>query len=722
MARRTFSHQSSQRPPQLLPQRPPNLPTLLFLPPPMSGRRQPSTAQRRRPSKFRPRFQNPAPLPSMDQFRLDHILATVLPGEAAAVGDALQRTNGNYQQDLRAEVRRALAIEQRIQNKNIRAVRRAHQLAKQWHGRHSQLARLAAPAGGPPARCTNTGLGAEIRTLLAQSQAVSCKAADLMVRLARVGAQVGEATGRGCGPDPAKYPCLSRLMGLRGRGVPGVLAFGTMEGCGGKGGVDGGAGAGGDAFGRARASAGAFGPGAGLGRSERSTDPETFKRSAGPEAEGAAPESSKSSTGPETFERSTNPETSNSSTGRETFKRSMDPEMFERSMDLELFERSTNPDPLDRSMKPATFYRSTNSEPLECSTDPETSIRSSDPEGADPEPLPSLDPESLIHPTDPDAFERFMDANIARYRRQKAGRHADSHSFRLEHDTRPSARPAKNPLRLLSAGQVGLPNLLMKLAPLLGAVDSLKYLFLPRNSAATVLETPQLSLHKKLRIKVAPTLPPPGANAACGCRPTAAPEPHSASDAHSETDPDSEPALGSSSSSDDGSGPDAAPSHISETNGYYQALESRMKLRLKKRRRRLPGGPGRGLDRSPTPRHWPLHRVLQPKQSILKLARSRAAGRNGVLVAGVEAPAAVLAASLDLQYTASPRASFVDERAVLGTILQGPVCPGRAPEAGPGGGGSGQPHVAPSAEEAPLSGHSQESVSQAMGKLKSLMI
>ncbi|KAF7999123.1 hypothetical protein HF325_006655 [Metschnikowia pulcherrima] len=163
--------------------------------------------------KFKPRFHNPDPLPSVSEFRLDHILAKALHQESTQVCESLMKVSDNYQQDLKREIRKALAIEQKIQNKNIHAIKRAHKLTKQWQNTRKEFSRNMNSASENRKNCKvnkrgNTALGSDIDLLLTQSIDVSSHVKSLAVRMA----QLSRNRGGNGKPDQAKCPNLNRFI------------------------------------------------------------------------------------------------------------------------------------------------------------------------------------------------------------------------------------------------------------------------------------------------------------------------------------------------------------------------------------------------------------------------------------------------------------------------------------------------------------------------------
>lgn len=288
--------------------------------------------------------------------------------------------------------------------------------------------------------------------------------------------------------------------------------------------------------------------------------------------------------------------------------------------------------------------------------------------------------ESESEELDPQAFELLIDSSISKYRVQQEAKKQDLELLTLN-DTQ--SRRSRNPIRLLS---------LTPMKPHLQA-EALKLPFVTSKLNATVVETPHLSLHKKLRIASFPTKN----GGACVCHPDDSPAKQAlaatlfkqgnstpteidgddvwtSSGLHTETDDNDDLEFNTSNSSDpdSSSGSDVASS--AQANGLYAFL--RKELQMKKRRSRRNRPPRVRESTSPTPKHHPSHRTLKPKQLILKI---RPEGLN-LRSAGTGSPPHVLLAlspaiseKFDLAYRASPRASFVNDHVVVGQILSADI-------------------------------------------------
>lgn len=326
------------------------------------------------------------------------------------------------------------------------------------------------------------------------------------------------------------------------------------------------------------------------------------------------------------------------------------------------------------------------------------------------------------------AFERLIDMNVQKYR-EKQLRRQSLDLFPLS-----TTLPVRqgNPLRLLySASQ--LENDADKLDH-----ETLRSPFVLTKSVATVSETPLTSLHKKLRINALPMkyllL------RSCECRESLAhkalvaslsDEDLQSSESHSErtgngntNNGESEGDKYSNGNGDkldgvpDGSAfsdintPEEANSAANtgsttkhttiisaaiassdsdlrwtsssgsstdsdadiQSNGYYLSL--RKDLRSKRKRQNRPNLVFRS-ESSPTPKHQPSHRILRPKQSILKMQGKRIGisgpGGIGASSAGELVKSAgfseLMEMHVDTPYRASPRGSFVNGFSAVGVIL-----------------------------------------------------
>lgn len=81
-------------------------------------------------------------IPSIDEFRLNNILSTVLKDESKQVTESLLQVVSNYQEDLRTEVKRKISIEQKIQYKNISIAKLTYNLHKLLEQKNKKLSKL----------------------------------------------------------------------------------------------------------------------------------------------------------------------------------------------------------------------------------------------------------------------------------------------------------------------------------------------------------------------------------------------------------------------------------------------------------------------------------------------------------------------------------------------------------------------------------------------------
>lgn len=235
----------------------------------------------------------------------------------------------------------------------------------------------------------------------------------------------------------------------------------------------------------------------------------------------------------------------------------------------------------------------------------------------------------------PEDFELLVDLNVSKYRAKQLARETP-----------------KNPLRLLYSTLALANSNMLKAAP----DDTFKNPFVTAKSIATVLLTSQLSHHKKLRINAVPVNQRPApteglSQAQCQCE---LPAKIALAATLLKTQPEEE--LWSSQvelelDAVQWSSSDSSLEEATETDRYYLALRA---ARPKRRRPRKD---------SPSPMHQPSHRTLQPRGSILKIAKPCAL----VLTPVLSIP------DIDTPYRASPRALFVTDFAAIGEILGGPV-------------------------------------------------
>ncbi|KAM9902210.1 hypothetical protein OXX79_004083 [Metschnikowia pulcherrima] len=676
----------------------------------MTGVANPQGTRGAHSSKFKPRFHNPDPLPSVSEFRLDHILAKALHQESTQVCESLAKVSDNYQQDLKREIRKALAIEQKIQNKNIHAIKRAHKLTKQWQNTRKEFSRNMNSAGENRKNHNfnkrgNSALGSDIDNLLTQSIDVSGHVKSLAVRMA----QVSRKRGGNGKPHQAKCPNLNRLLN-------------------------------------------SLDPPDSLDPNQMQNEPNGTKLD-GP-LEGSLPQEGTENGMEEAAPKNDHTESVKGVTGEliEPITDSPDgnSQPFQRadihvgtSQALSQKDASQNSPKahIGNALQAMRSKDNRESDFLEGSSSAGHENGNSGP----------VNDDTVM---DTDAFELFMDTSIAKYRERKDERSRSFSSFSLEKNGS-LRKSARNPLRLLSSGSLASGHSI-KSSPYIEQDDPLKYSFLPRKSAATVLETPEMSLHKKLRIKVLPSPAKSPKDDACICQQTdpeisseqdefaksgessdtnkthnitedaaktqdPSEDVWSSSEAPTEAESSSDNSMASSSS--DESSSDSNDGHISETNSYYVSLRSQMKRKSRKKQKNTTDL-AYSKESSPSRKHQPSHRVLQPKQSILKLGRAK--------ISNSEARAEIsdIVNNEESQYMASPRASFVNENSVVGMILHVSEDTGKSPKDDTSEGSDGRKSDqnlsrGSSCSASPnqsSSSEGKEDMSQAMGKLRSLII
>ncbi|KAM9914400.1 hypothetical protein OXX69_000675 [Metschnikowia pulcherrima] len=661
-------------------------------------------------SKFKPRFHNPDPLPSVSEFRLDHILAKALHQESTQVCESLMKVSDNYQQDLKREIRKALAIEQKIQNKNIHAIKRAHKLTKQWQNTRKEFSRNMNSASENRKNCKvnkrgNTALGSDIDSLLTQSIDVSSNVKSLAVRMA----QLSRKRGGNGKPDQAKCPNLNRL--LNSLDPPDSLDPNQMQN---------------------------EPNGTKLDVPLKGSLPQEWRENG---MEEAAPKNEHTGSVKGVKEEERGPFADSPDGNSQPFPRADIHVGTSQALSQKDASQNSPKAHIGNALQAMRNKDNRESDFLEGSSSAGHKNRNSGP----------VNDDTLM---DTDAFELFMDTSIAKYRERKDERSRSLSSFSLEKNGS-LRKSARNPLRLLSSGSLASGHSI-KSSPYIEQDDPLKYSFLPRKSAATVLETPEMSLHKKLRIKVLPSPAKSPKDDACICQQTdpeisseqdelaKSGEPSdtnktlnitedaaktqnpnedvwSSSEAPTEAESSSDNSMASSSS--DESSSDSNDGHISETNSYYVSLRSQMKRKSRKKQKNTTDL-AYLKEPSPSRKHQPSHRVLQPKQSILKLGKAKTSN------SGARAEIADIVNNEESQYMASPRASFVNENSVVGMILHVSEDTGKSPKDDTSEGSDGRKSdqkfsrgsIDSASPNQPSSSEGKEDMSQAMGKLRSLII
>lgn len=543
---------------------------------------------REKPAKsasiYAPEFHNPVALPTIEQFKLDHILANDVLEESAAVALALLKVQSNYQQDLKLQIKKTLAVEQKIQYKNINLIKKAHALHKDLHSRQRKLQKAVQNDRN------HEGVDSKVDSVLHMTIDVSSSVQQLLHRMTELDRKHG---GPGL-PDPSKYPRLNRILGSLSA----------------------------------------------LAKEASSTETEVVSPS----------------------KRRSNHETHTNGSLNGVNGDLSHSKVFHDGF-------SNDADAASSEIHSLTAMSLPEISPAASNESPQT-----------PEALASPRIEMLDLEIDADAFELFMDTNIAKYRQKMEHKYQqilESREELVKLDTIASNAPRtpKNPLKLLYNGTPGSDFALD-----LPDSETLRTPFLSTKSIATVLETPQLSLHKKLRINALPLLYKKSSGDVCDCSKAdtasdvtaegpsreldlpdlANDEIWSSSELQIDTEENESEASSATLSSDAESSLDSFDGNIGDTNNYYVSLQHTIKQQRKKKRSRRPR-----LDftaeTSPTPKHQPLHRILKPKQSILKLTNAPVAPKLTP-----ETPTVVEGKNL---YMASPRGSFINPVSAVGLIV-----------------------------------------------------
>lgn len=567
------------------------------------------------PNDFRPKFHNPEPLPSIDDFRLSTILQKHVPEENEAVKKALLNVAERHQNDLKLEIRRLLTVEQKIQYLNIDVAKRAHLLRRKVGGQKRRLERaLELPNNGKEGT-----LYLEISQVMSLVSETSARTQALAQKVLEY-----ERSNHGpiSGPDPRKYPRLAKLFG---------------------------------------------------------TDTDSVDVN---------------STGSIVVEGYIDDEDD----GSESVELNGEDEM------RALLSREAQNEESTCSRNNDNELPSSRESPSEANADKADKADNSE-EHREPT------PEEMS----PEMFEQLIDLNISKYRLKRRSKYKELNLFPPELSSKPScARKSKsNPLRLLYSS-LALANSDMLKSNVVD-VETLKSPFVNSKSVATVLPTPQTSLHKKLRIRVQP-LRYNKQNEDCACSEAAEEETGqneadssparealtrtlyhflgadfdeeadrelddelwSSSGIHSESEDDSDSSSNSSSNDDEVIDP-LQEDELDPTSEAYQSIRKDL-LRLRRKK-------GKKMNEqvlrefSPTPKHQPSHRTLKPKGSILKMSASSSRPSKSatfllpktprVLASGLprKANSPMLESATQTPYRASPRASFVSDVSALGMIL-----------------------------------------------------
>ncbi|KAK7677953.1 hypothetical protein QCA50_019034 [Cerrena zonata] len=180
--------------------------------------------------RYQPNFSNSLyPLPSIEEFKLDHILANELKSESQELAGSLVRVSRKYQQDLRKEIRSKLTLEQKIQYKNISIAKHSNNLNKDLVSRYKKLnkvfTKLDLGSSGseanddsvPVTKSRNNEIDAEITQLLdlsiKSSQLIKSLASNLLKIDKKVNAHShSDVVGHPFSAQNEKYPLLTKLV------------------------------------------------------------------------------------------------------------------------------------------------------------------------------------------------------------------------------------------------------------------------------------------------------------------------------------------------------------------------------------------------------------------------------------------------------------------------------------------------------------------------------
>lgn len=593
------------------------------------------TNTRKRSSAYAPRFKNPVPLPPIDDFRLSKIINNNLHDQSEAVAQSLLNVTSKFQTDLRTEIRQALTIEQKIQYKNIQVAKLAHVIQKRLDLRRKRFERVCRNRDDSNERNSSSILASDVDKTLELSVKVSASIQSLGVRLAGVDRKNG---GSGL-PDPRKYPRLARLLEKLD---PESVAVSHMDEC--------------DAY------------------SASLEEPQIV-------------DDYVSGNGVSHLE-----DDSGHAGAHEPYLQ--DGEIrIDVSIPLEepsVAPTITSSPRVGRSVKSA----STSSLAPKLSKSPKTKSIAGpiEPEASH---SPEVEASSLTVSTlqepeeelDADAFELLIDTNVEKYREMREKQYEKLDIFNKQ--TRKYRSPA-NPLKLLySSSIVGNSDILLTLTD---DVNGLHSPYAPAKSIPTVSETQLTSHHKKLRINALPMkYSSPLMSKQCECSSADSParkalaatllkqkqmesndedELWSSSGLHTETEENDTDHLLWSSSSDQDSSSDSVGDATSHTNKYYLSLQKSLNSKRRKRDKKRAAKNFRS-ESSPSPKHQPSHRILKPKQSILKMKSSMKANAKGETnEVVIKLPPSIENFKVHTLYRSSPRGSFVNDCLAEGFIVR----------------------------------------------------
>lgn len=599
------------------------------------------TNARKRSSAYAPKFKNPVPLPPIDDFRLSKIIANDLHDHSEAVAQSLLNVTSKFQTDLRTEIRQALTIEQKIQYKNIQVAKLAHAIQKRLDLRRKRFERVCRNRDDNNERNSSSVLASDVDKALELSVKVSASIQSLGVRLAGVDRK-NEGSGL---PDPHKYPRLARLLEKLD---PESVAVSHMDEC--------------DIYSASLEEPQIMDDYVSGNRMNDLEDVSGHSDTHEPDLQEveirldvSIPLEEPSVTSNVTSSPRVDKSVKSSSTSKLTPKLSKTPmtKPADGSIEAEVRLAEATHDPV---VEPSSITESTLQEPEE--------------------------------ELDADAIELLIDTNVEKYREMREKQYAKLDIFNSQ--TKKYRSPA-NPLRLLySSTIVGNTDILLTLTD---DADGFHSPFAPAKSIPTVSETQLTSHHKKLRINALPMkYSSPLMSKQCECSSADSParkvlaatllkekqresndeeELWSSSGLYTETEENDTDHLLWSSSSDPESSSDSVGDATSHTNNYYLSLQKSLNSKRRKRRAKKRAATNSRSEISPSPKHQPSHRILKPKQSILKMKSSmKANGKGEAKELIIKLPPSIENFKVHTLYRSSPRGSFVNDCLAEGFIVR----------------------------------------------------
>lgn len=156
-------------------------------------------------------------IPSVDEFRLSHILSNVLKDESEQVAQSLLHVVANYQQDLRKEVKHKISTEQKIQYKNISIAKLTYNLHKTIEHKNKKLLKLYLTKGNDTEEegtladvSNNNTLDKEVSETLNYAFKVSGKVRNLSQRLLEIDKRLNQQKSL----KVKQYPKLVSLLDI----------------------------------------------------------------------------------------------------------------------------------------------------------------------------------------------------------------------------------------------------------------------------------------------------------------------------------------------------------------------------------------------------------------------------------------------------------------------------------------------------------------------------